>query len=164
MQRGGGGDNQINYAAQANGGNVAVSSTLDNRFLKENAIDGRRTYTRWDDPGQIWIAGNNAGGEFIVGTFDGTKQIRQISLFTVADIFTDNSEPDETTTFSAYGVTGYQLDYLSTGDVWVNLLTLANDFHRRKTHTVSVTAKAVRFSNLTSPDGYIRISEIEVFG
>ena len=152
-----------NRTAAANGGTVAASSIYDSRFQPSNTNDGRRTYTRWDDPGQIWIAGTNSGSEFLYSTFP-VCHIEQINLFTVTDDFTDNAEPDANKTFNSYGVTGYDLRYLDSSDNWQPVETISQNFYQRKTHTVSLTAKGIGFFNLQSPDGYIRIAEIEAFG
>lgn len=87
-------------------------------------------------------------------------------MFTVQDNWQNPSAPTEAMTFSAYGLTGYEVQYWS-GSSWVTVpggsVTGNNKVWRKFTFSPITTSK-IRVLTNASGDGYSRLTEVEAWG
>lgn len=181
----------VNVAGRYNGGSAVASSCVnglspcagmdDPNFPPEAVIDGDKSGQKW---GEGLRGGWNDGtegeyaGDWLRVSFDDEKTIHEINVVTLRDNFSSTAPVGIDETFSTapnsgYGITSFEVQYLSEGR-WVRipggLVTDNNKVWRRFTLASPVTTSAVRvvvrdaavWTN--SPSNYSRIVELEALG
>jgi peptidyl-Asp metalloendopeptidase len=100
---------RMNFALAANGSVATASSTLpDYGFSPAAAIDGEHKGLNWLSGGG-WHGGTNTFPQWLQVDFNASRTIDEIDIYTGQDNYANPIEPDESTTFSLYGLTGYQV-------------------------------------------------------
>ena len=157
---------RTNYALASNGGVTSASSQYSNDYLATAVNDGDRKGINWGS-GSGWNdATVGVYPDWLQIDFGGSKSLDEIDVFTLQDNFIDPIEPAESTTFSNYGITAFDVQYWNGSD-WVTVpggsITNNNRVWTKITFPAIRTAK-VRVLVNASLAGYSRIVEVEAFG
>jgi RHS repeat-associated protein len=166
-----GDDTPTNVALSSNGATATASSTYSPSSgsgysaVAANAINGDRT-GRVSSATSWWNDGTqNSGPDWLQVDFSGSKTIGEIDVFTAQDNYTSPSAPTETMTFSAYGLTGYDVQYWD-GSAWTTVsggsITSNNKVWKKLTFSPITTSKIRVLANATA-DGWSRITEVEAW-
>jgi len=166
-------DERINVAAAENGGVAFASSTytpsLGGSYDADPAVTindnrsgkvGARSAAWTDNTNDAWP-------DWLQVDFNGSQTIDEIGVFTLQDAYMAPIEPTETTTFSLYGLTAFEVQYwdLSTSG-WLTVpggnVTGNNKVWKRITFAPITTTK-IRVLTDGSPDGYSRLTEVEAW-
>lgn len=155
-----------NVALQSNGGSAVASSTYSSGFPAAGVNNGDRRGVNWGAGGGWNDATSGAWPDSVQINFSGTRTIAEIDVFTVQDAYSSPQEPTETMTFTQYGITDFDVQYLN-GAVWVTVpggSVTSNNNVWRKFSFAAVSTSAIRVVVRGSLAGYSRITEIEAFG
>jgi hypothetical protein len=160
----------INVALASNGGVASASSTLDSGRAPSAANNGDRKGVHWGtDPttGSGWHdATSNAFPDWLQIDFSGSKTIHEIDVFSVQDNYSNPVDPNDTTTFTLYGMTAFDVQYWD-GASWVTVPggSVSGNNLVKRTFTFSpITTTAIRVLVNNSLAGYSRITEVEAWG
>ncbi len=157
---------RTNVALAANGGVATASSTYDAiSYPVEAANNGDRKGVKWAAGGGWNDATNNVYPDWMQITFNGQKIIDEIDLFTLQDNYAAPVDPTQTTTFTKYGITAFDLQQWN-GAEWVTLpggSITGNNLVWRKITFPAITTDRIRVVVNDSLGGYSRITEIEVY-
>ncbi len=159
----------VNVAAQANFGVASASSwaTLGSAiYPPSGANDGDRKGLNWGNNGG-WADGTpTVFPDWLQITFNGTYSIGEIDVFTVQDNFQAPVAPTSTMTFTQYGITAFQVQYLS-GSTWVDVPggnVTGNNLVWRKFTFAPISTSAIRVLVNNALASYARIIEVEAWG
>ena len=155
----------VNTALAANGGVASASSTYSSGFPAMGVNNGDRRGLNWESGGGWNDATPNVFPDDIQVTFNGTKSINEIDVFTVQDNYMNPSEPTPTMTFSLYGITDFDVQYWN-GTTWVtvpNGSVSGNNLVWRKFTFPAVSTNAVRVNVRGALNTYSRVTEIEAY-
>jgi hypothetical protein len=153
-----------NVAAQPNGG-VATASSASSGYPASAVNNGERTGNLVT--GRFWnSAGPNAFPEWVQINFNGSKTITEIDVFMVQDAYASPADPTLTMTFSAYGLTDFDVQYW-TGSGWATVpggsIRGNRDVWTRVTFP-ALTTDRIRVLITRTADGWSRIVELEAWG
>ncbi|HEX8293586.1 MAG TPA: RHS repeat-associated core domain-containing protein, partial [Pyrinomonadaceae bacterium] len=154
---------RVNVAAASQGATASASSSYDQYGLTASkAINGSRTAS-----GSYWNDGASSSGIFpddLEVTFAGSKTIGEVDLYFLQDN-NATAEPTEGMTFTQYGVTKFEVQYLSGGG-WVTVpggLVEGNNRVWRKVTFPAVTADKIRVRVNGASDVWSRVVEVEAY-
>src|SRR4030095_6786568 len=155
-----------NLALAANGGVPTASSTYAAGYAPSGTNNGDRKGINWGNGGGWNDATPNSYPDWLQIDFQGSKSITEIDLFTVQDNFSNPVEPNETMTFTLYGVVDFFVQYWN-GSSWITVpggsVTGNNKVMRRFTFSPITTTKIRIFVN-NSLGTWSRITEVEAYG
>ena len=159
---------RANVALASAGATAAASSQYSASYPAASAINGDRYHL--NAAGGVYNEWHSAAGaskpDWLEVTFAGPRTIDEIDLFTQQDDYNNPVDPSEQTTFSLYGPTVYEVQYLA-GSQWVTVpggsVSGNNKVWRKFTFPAVVTTK-VRVHITASADGYSRVFELEAWG
>jgi len=163
---GGGGGGRVNYALPANGGVASASSTFSAAYAASGAINGDRRGTSWGNGGGWNDNTPDAYPDTLEVQFGQARTVDEINVFTVQDNYLSPVEPTPSTTFSLYGTTAFQIQYL-VGATWTNLPggnITNNTLVWRQVLFTPITTTGVRVVVNQALAGYSRITEFEAIG
>lgn len=156
---------QYNVALSSKGATAVASSLFDSRFPAISVINGDRRGLNWGNGGG-WNDGT-AGvyPDWIEVTFNGTKTISEINVFTLQDNYTNPLDPAPGQTFAVYGIVNFDVQYLD-GAQW-RLVSggsvTGNNLVWRRFTFAPVTTNKIRVVVNSALQSYSRITEIEAF-
>jgi hypothetical protein len=156
---------RVNVALAANGGVATASSTFSGAFSPTAANNGDRKGVNWGAGGGWNDATANAWPDWLEVDFNGSKTINEVDVFTVQDNFQSPIDPTLSTTFSLYGVTDFQVQYLSGGQ-WLTVpggVVSGNNKVWRQLTFGELTTTAVRVWVTGALASYSRITEVEAY-
>jgi hypothetical protein len=158
---------RINVAAESNGATATSSSQFNGSFPVAAAINGdRHRLFLPDGRYNIWhSAAGAAKPDWLQVNFNGAKTITEINVATMQDDYHNPVEPTEATTFSAYGLTHFQVQYWD-GANWATVpggSVTANDRVWRRFTFPALTTDKIRVLVHATTDGYSRIMELEAY-
>jgi len=156
----------INVALQSNGGSAVASSTYSLNFPVASVNNGDRRGLVWGSGGGWSDATSGDWPDTVQINFNATKNITEIDVFTLQDAYSAPQQPTETLTFTRYGITDFDVQYLN-GAVWVTVpggSVTANNNVWRKFSFASVSTNAIRIVVRGSLAAHSRITEIEAYG
>jgi YD repeat-containing protein len=142
-----------NVALAANGSTTLASSSLTG-YPSSKVNDGDR---KGGDP-KFWADSSpgNFLSDWVEVDFSGSKTISEIDVVTLQDNLSSPVEPTLPQTFSSYGATQYDVEYLN-GSVWTAVtggnVTGNNKVWRQFTFTAITTTK-IRVVVKAVPDSY----------
>jgi hypothetical protein len=110
----------INVALQANGGTATASSVYSAAYPPAAVNDGDRRGTRAGNGGYWNDATQYAFPDWLQVTFAGARTIDRIDVFSVQDNYLSPVEPTPAMTFTAYGITSFQVQYWN-GAAWTDV-------------------------------------------
>ena len=151
-----------NVAASTNGGAATASETNSAPYAPSGAINGdRKLYAN-----NAWANSTATFPQWLQVDFNGSKDIDEVDVFSVQDNAGSPSEPTPTMTFSAYGLTAFQVQYWN-GSAWTTVpngnITGNNLVWKQITFSAITTTK-IRVWITGSSDGYSRMTELEAWG
>jgi hypothetical protein len=115
----GGGGSATNVALASSGATASASSRYSANHPASAVIDGVRN-SKDLGKGGVWVDGTgNQYPDWVQVNFAGVQTIDRIEVVTTADDIA-NTEPTQTTTFTKYGITSYEVQYW-TGSAWVTV-------------------------------------------
>jgi RHS repeat-associated protein len=131
-----------------------------------NANNGDRT-GRVGNTINTWTSSTpNNGPDWLQIEFSGPKTIDEIDVYTLQDNLSNPIEPTESTTFTTYGLTAFQVQYWD-GTTWLPVpggSVSGNDKVWKKFTFSPITTSKVKVVTNGSPDGYSRVIELEAWG
>ncbi len=169
---------RTNVALAANGGTATASSVYINGMFPIAAVnDGGRIGKNWGKGGfdSGWNDNtSNAWPDWVQITFNGSKNINEIDLYTLGDNYaTATADPTLSDTFTKEGNTSFDVQYWDvTTNSWLSVapgalpVTGNNNVWRQFTFA-PVTTNQIRvlvYATASSVYKYSRIVEIEVYG
>jgi hypothetical protein len=157
-----------NVAAASAGATASASSEIGANYPASGAIDGNHTGAGWGT-GVGW---NDATAgvypDSLTINLNATQTITEIDVYSLQDNYTSPIEPTNTTTFTAYGLTNFQVQIPDGVGGWLNVpggnITGNNLVKRKIIFGSPITTDQIRIVVNASADGvYSRIVEIEAF-
>ena len=155
----------INVALAANGGVATASSTLRVANEAQYVNDGQRSGAGWSTGGGGWAdATPGVFPDWVQIAFSGQQTIDHVVVYSVQDDFQDPVEPTDTTRFTLYGLTSFQVQGWN-GASWVTLGSVSgNDLVKRTVSFTPFTTDRVRIVTTGVADNaWSRIAEIEAW-
>ncbi|MGH9967074.1 MAG: PQQ-dependent sugar dehydrogenase [Pyrinomonadaceae bacterium] len=155
-----------NVALASNGGVATASSTFSANYAVTGINNGDRNGNGWGAGSGGWNdATENTYPDSVEVAFNGSQTINEIDIFTVQDNFSAPSPPTDSTTFTRFGITHFDVQYW-TGSAWVNVpggAISGNNLVWRKLTFADIITTKVRIQINNSLAGYSRITEIEAY-
>jgi hypothetical protein len=156
-----------NNVALASAGSTAVASTSANAgFLAGGVIDGEHNGNTWGSNGGWNDRTRGVFPDDIQVNFVAGQTIREIDVYTLKDDFNSGSIVNDATTFTANGITSFNVQYW-TGSAWADVpggAVTGNNLVKRKFVFADITTDKIRVVINDSADHlYSRIVEIEAF-
>jgi len=150
-------------------GPYSYSNNINNlektKYPAAAAIDGDRKGTLWGNSGG-WS--DNTIGYFpdiLEITFNGTKSISEIDVFTLQDNYTNPIEPTTALTFTKYGITAFEPQYWN-GTTWKFISgSIVSDNNKvwRKIQFKAVSTTKIRIVVTGALDNFSRVVEMEAY-
>ena len=157
---------RTNVALAANGATATASSTFSTAYSESSAINGDRKGTNWGNGGGWNDNTVSSYPDWIQVSFNGSKTLNEIDVFTLQDTFWNPSEPTETMTFSQYGIVDFQVQYWN-GSSWLTVpggSVTGNNKVWRKFLFPNLTTDKIRVYLTNALASYSRVTEIEAWG
>ena len=160
---------KTNVALASKGGIASASSQLDAMRTAGAAINGDRLGLHWgSDPstGSGWCdATKGVYPDWLRVDFKGMKTIDEIDVFTAQDDITAPLALTKDLTFTGYGITQFEVQYLNGSD-WQTLLrgVKGNNLVWRQFNFSPVKTAAIRVLVKDALNDYSRIIEVEAWG
>jgi hypothetical protein len=155
----------VNVALAGNGAVATASSTLRAANAARYVNDGQRSGAGWTTGGGGWAdATPGAFPDWVEIDFAGTKTIDHVVLYSVQDNFQNPVEPTDTTTFSLYGMTAFDVQAW-TGSSWTPLAQVTGNRLVKRTVTFQpYTTNRIRVvMNGVADNRWSRVTEIEAW-
>jgi hypothetical protein len=159
---------RYNYASAVNGALTSASTEYNAGYPVSSINNGDRRGVNWSAGGGWNDATGNAYPDWVQITFPQgqAKTIDQINVFTLQDNYGSPAEPTEAMTFTAYGITAFEVQYWN-GSGWVTVpggSVSGNNKVWRKFTFPAVTTPSIRVLVNNALSGYSRITEVEALG
>jgi hypothetical protein len=153
-----------NVALASNGATATASSSYGPGFPVRAVIDNERAGRNWTAGGGWADATIDAYPDWAQVSFSGMKSIDRVVVYTLQDNYTAPVEPDDTMTFSAYGIVDFTVQGWD-GSSWVVLGTVSgNDRVKRTVTFAAFTTDRIRVVVANARTYLSRITEIEAWG
>jgi nitrous oxidase accessory protein NosD len=148
------------------GSTAVASSTVNANFPASGAIDGEHNGNNWGSGGGWNDGTRGAYPDNIQVNFNINQTINEIDVYTLKNDFNSGSVVTDTTTFTSYGITNFNVQYW-TGSVWTDVpggAVTGNNLVKRKFIFPDITTDRIRVVVNASADNlYSRVVEIEAF-
>ncbi len=157
---------RINHALAANGGTALGSSEYPGGgFPAASAINGDRSGANWGSNSGGWNDGTrDAYPDSLEISFNGTKTIDEIRVYTLQDSYSGGVEPTEAMTCTTNGIEDFVVQYYD-GTQWVTVQSVVGNDHVIRTFSFApVAATKVRVVVSKSRNHYSRVVELEAYG
>jgi M6 family metalloprotease-like protein len=156
---------RVNVALASNGAVATASSSYNSAYPSSAVNDGDRKGLNWGAGGGWNDATASTWPDWLEVDFNGTKTIDEVDVFTLQDNYLSPSDPTPAMTFSLYGLTDFQVQYLSGGQ-WITVpggTVSGNNLVWRQVTFSSLTTTAIRVWVTGALAGYSRITEVEAY-
>ena len=158
---------QPNVALTANGATATASSTWSNppySYLPSSVNNGDH---RGLNPGNNsnWASNGTSLPQWMEVAFASSKTINEIDVFSLQDNYMNPIEPTETTTFSLYGLTAFEVQYW-TGSAWATVpggSVSSNNKVWKKITFAPLTTTKIRVYITATSDAWSRLVEVEAW-
>jgi RHS repeat-associated protein len=158
---------RTNFARSSNGSVATASPTYSSSYVASATINGDRKGTGWGEAGGGWMDSTaNTYPDWLQVTFNGSKTIDEIDVFTLQDNYSNPSEPTESMTFSQYGIVAFQVQYWN-GLGWITVSggsITGNNKVWKKINFSQITTSKIRVNVTSALSNYSRITEVEAWG
>ncbi len=157
-----------NVALASYGATAMASSTYNDRFPADGAINGEHSGAFWAAGGGWNDKTSGVYPDWVEVDFNVTQTISQIDVYTLRDQYKTSTPPiTDIQTFSLYGARDFQVQYWDGAD-FVNVPGGAvfgnNRVRRRFVFLTPITTDRIRVLVTAAPDNlYSRIVEVEAF-
>ncbi|HEV7684567.1 MAG TPA: hypothetical protein VGO68_20830 [Pyrinomonadaceae bacterium] len=155
-----------NIAAGSYGASAVGSSTVNANFPAAGAIDGERNGNTWGSGGGWNDGTRGVSPDDLQVNFNVTQTFGEIDVYTLKNDFNSGSIVNDTTTFTSYGITSFNVQYW-TGAAWVDVpggAVTGNNLVKRKFVFPDITTNQIRVLVNASADGsYSRVVEVEAY-
>jgi subtilisin family serine protease len=154
-----------NVALWFNEASVSASSTYSDSYSLRTVNNGDRKGLNWGANGGWKDATPGAYPDWVQIDFSGSKMISEIDVYTLQDAYANPVEPDDSLTFSSYGITDFSVQYWD-GVSWVTVpggSVSGNNKVWRKFTFSPITTSMIRVLVHGALDGYSRIVEVEAY-
>jgi hypothetical protein len=129
-------------------GVASASSTYAPAYPVSAVNNNERAGTGWGNGGG-WADGTpGAFPDWVQITFNGSKTLDRVVVYSLQDLYTQPVEPTDTTTFATYGITAFTVQGWN-GASWIDLATVSNNTLVKRTVTFPPTPPTASAS--TSP-------------
>ena len=152
---------RTNVALAANGGFASASSELSGS-ASGVAIDGIRN---WATSGTWKDATPNSFPDLLQVDFSGSRTISEIAVYSVTDDFNNPTDPTDASTFSAYGLTSFEVQYW-TGGSWASVPggnVINNNRVIKRLVFAPITTARIRVVVTGAQASYSRLVELEAW-
>ena len=155
---------RYNLALSSMGAVATASNSYNAGYGPAGTNNGDRKSLNWGNGGG-W---NDSGPPFpdcLQIDFGSVKMIDEVDVFTLQDNWANSAEPTESMTFTQWGLTGFQVEYLN-GSSWVPISGASvsgNNKIWRKFTFSPISTNKIRVLTSASVDGYSRITEVEAY-
>jgi RHS repeat-associated protein len=159
---------RTNVALAANGATATASSTYGAAFAPSAVINGERKGANWGGDPATGSGWNDATGDFpdwVQVSFNGSKTVNEIDVFTLQDTYWNPSEPTEDMTFTQYGIVDFQVQYWN-GSSWQTVpggIVTGNNKVWRKFTFSNITTDKIRVYITNALATFSRVTEIEAY-
>ena len=155
----------VNVALASNGAVATASSTYNTAYPTAAVNNGDRKGSNWGN-GCGWNDSSyGTYPDWVQVSFNGTKSISEIDVFTVQDSYAAPQEPTGTLTFTSYGITDFEVQYWD-GANWKAVpggSVSGNNKVWRKFSFSPVSTTRIRVLVTNALAGSSRITEIEAY-
>jgi hypothetical protein len=153
-----------NVALAASGGTATASTTYSAGYSASAVNNGDRAGLNVGNGGYWADATPGAWPDWVQITFNRSKTINRVVVYSLQDNYTAPIEPTDTMTFSKYGLTGFSVQAWN-GSTWVALGTVTGNNVVKRTVTFSAfTTDRIRIMVNSALATWSRITEIEAWG
>ena len=154
-----------NVALASAGATSTSSSNGGSAFLPAGVIDNERTGTGWVTTNAGWKDGTlDTFPDWIQVTFNGSKAIDRVVVFSIQDNWTAPVEPTDTMTFSQWGIRDFAVQGWN-GAAWVTLGTVSGNSLVKRTVTFPVfVTDRIRVNVTNALGGSVRMTELQAWG
>jgi len=155
----------VNVALASNGAVALASSTYSDSLAPAGANNGDRKGLSWGSGGGWNDATFNIFPDWLEIDFNGNKTIHEIDVFSVQDNFPAPAEPTPSMTFTLYGLTDFQVQYLN-GSQWLNVpngVITGSNLVWRQVLFSDLTTNAIRVLVNGALASFSRIIEVEAW-
>lgn len=151
-----------NWAAASNGATASASSTYNANYPAAAAIDGNRTGAGWGAGTGGWNDANSGVfPDWLQVNFNGSHVLSSVTVVTLQDNYPSPAEPDAAMTFSAFGMTAFDVQVWN-GSSWTTVGSVTgNDKVMRNVTFAPVAASAIRIVCNNALSNYCRLVEVE---
>jgi PKD repeat protein len=159
---------RTNYALSSNGGTALGSTEYPGGgYPAAGAINGDRTGGNWGNGPGGWSDGTrDAYDDSLEISFNGSKSIDEIRLYTLQDAFRNAVEPTPDMTCTYYGLIDFDVQYWD-GSNWVTVpggSVTGNDKVMRVFTFTAISTGKIRVVSHNARAHYSRVVEVEAFG
>jgi hypothetical protein len=153
-----------NVALASNGGVATASSTISAGFPVSAVNNNERAGANWGSGGGWNDATANTFPDTLAISFNGSKTIGRVVVYTLQDNYTAPVEPTETQTFSLYGITAFTVQG-KQGSKWITLASVSgNNLVKRTVTFAPFTTSQIRIRVSGALASFSRITEVEAWG
>jgi hypothetical protein len=151
-----------NWASASNGAIIGASSTYSANYPESSAIDGDRTGAGWGAGHGGWNdATSGIFGDWLDIKLNGTHVLSSVTVYTLQDNYPNPAEPTDDLTFSAYGLTAFDVQ-IGDGSSFTTVGSVSgNNLVKRKVTFPPVAGSEIRIVCNNGLAGYSRITEVE---
>ena len=159
-----GGGGEINVALASNGGVASASSSFSAGFPASAINNNERAGVNWGNGGGWNDATAGAFPDWVRITFNTTRTIDHVVVYTVQDNYGNPVEPTDTMTFSLYGITAFTVQ-AKQGTQWTTLGTVSgNNLVKRTVSFAPFATNSIRIMVNGALASFSRITEVEAWG
>jgi hypothetical protein len=154
-----------NYALATNGGTASASSTLAPSFPASTIIDNRRSGANWGNYAGWADATVGAYPDWVQISFNGTKTIDHVVVYSVQDDYLNPVEPTDAMTGTRFVVSSFDVQAW-TGSAWATIASVSgNSLITRTVWFPAYATNTMRIVvNSTQDRAWSRVTEVEAWG
>ncbi|HEU4713033.1 MAG TPA: discoidin domain-containing protein [Pyrinomonadaceae bacterium] len=156
---------RYNLALGSMGASATASNSANAGYGPTGANNGDRKSLNWTNGGG-WNDSGPPFPDWLQIDFGAVKTINEVDVFTLQDNWANAAEPTASTTFTLWGLTGYEVQYWN-GSNWIAIpgaSVTGNDKIWLKFQFSPIATSKIRVLTNASVDGYSRITEVEAYG
>ncbi|MFT3790518.1 MAG: discoidin domain-containing protein [Rudaea sp.] len=150
-------------ATLINGAVATASSSYSSAYPVSSIINGDRKGIAWGNGGGWNSATSGSFPDWVQINYNSTRAIGNVSVYTLQDNYSNPIEPTDSTTFSLFGLTAFDVQTWN-GTAWVTQGSVVNNNLVKRTVSFSpVSTNAIRIICNNGLNGYSRIVEVEAY-
>ena len=145
------------------GGVASASSTYTSAYPVSAINNNERAGTGWNNGGG-WADGTpGTFPDWVQITFNGSKTIDRVVVYSLQDNYSQPVEPSDSTTFATYGITAFTVQGWN-GTSWITLATVTgNNLVKRSVSFPATSTDRIRINITAARSAGSYLTEVEVF-